>query len=245
MPGSQSKKILNRMSNELNAELIPGLIHEVNNALTGIYFNLENCNEILSPEHPALASLHDITCGVERIKTVLARSMQIHLNTMEREKGYHELESLLHNQIDLLRIIFPRTTKVKLVRPNTPLHVFIAEHPFRVVLLAVASLIRQALPPGKNTLNVEILPPEQTAEAIKKHGGAVLASSVGISFVVPLAPPEGNPNAVTIFEPAGDLTLENAKNLAGEIGAEVLFSTSLPEYRAEALLVFPHIDINS
>ena len=84
-----------------------------------------------------------------------------------------------------------------------------------------------------------------TAEAIKKHGGAVLASSVGISFVVPLAPPEGNPNAVTIFEPAGDLTLENAKNLAGEIGAEVLFSTNLPEYRAEALLVFPHIDINS
>ena len=42
--------VLRRASNELNAELTPGLIHDVNNVLTGIYFNLETCQELVGSD---------------------------------------------------------------------------------------------------------------------------------------------------------------------------------------------------
>jgi hypothetical protein len=64
----ESEVILKRVSNELNAELTPGLIHEVNNILTGIYFNLETCGEALNEDPDLAESICEINQGVERIK---------------------------------------------------------------------------------------------------------------------------------------------------------------------------------
>ena len=119
----ESEVILKRVSNELNAELTPGLIHEINNILTGIYFNLETCGEALSADPGLAESLSEINQGVERIKEVLNRTVHIHLNVAEREKTYHDLESLVAAQLDLVRIVFPKTAQVRLIAPPEPLHV--------------------------------------------------------------------------------------------------------------------------
>ena len=119
---TDSSVILKRASNELNEELTPGLIHEVNNVLTGIYFNLESCHESCSANPAAAEALSDITQGVERIKEVLNRTAHIHLNVAEREKTYHDLATLVESQLDLVRIIFPKTAKITLIPPVEVLH---------------------------------------------------------------------------------------------------------------------------
>ena len=58
-------------SYRLNATVTPGLVHEMNNLLTGIYFNLETIRELFDENHPASESLEEINQGVERIKDLL------------------------------------------------------------------------------------------------------------------------------------------------------------------------------
>lgn len=232
--GDQPEFLLQRMSNQLNAQLSPGLIHEVNNVLTGIYFNIENFQDVLASDHPGCHDLEEIQAGLDRIKVILNRSLQIYLNTIERDKSYHDLEDLLVGQMDLMKIIFPRTTKLDLIPGGDRFHVHLAEFPFRVVLLSVAQVIQDWLPVGKNLVTLEIMSADRVNSALLEgcKEGAVLV----IQF------PTKNPEIFS--QELSDLTFQNAKILAGSFGAQLIYSNLLHNNSAQILLVLPPFDIN-
>ena len=242
----ESEVILKRVSNELNAELTPGLIHEVNNILTGIYFNLETCGEALSAD-PALAeSLSEMNQGVERIKEVLNRTVHIHLNVAEREKTYHDLESLVASQLDLVRIVFPKTAKISLLSPPEALHVEIAEHPFRTVILTIASRLREIFPAGKVEIVFEILSPNQLAELIPDWDKAENGNLVAVSLSIPcMIESVSEVDEYLLRSTTGDLTFANAENLTGSLGGRLLLHRDAAKKTSRILLLLPRIDLDA
>jgi signal transduction histidine kinase len=242
----ESEVILKRASNELNAELTPGLIHEVNNILTGIYFNLETCGEALSAD-PALAeSLSEMNQGVERVKEVLNRTVHIHLNVAEREKTYHDLESLVASQLDLLRIIFPKTAKISLISPPEALHVEIAEHPFRTVILTIASRLREIFPAGKVEVVFEILSTNQLAELIPDSDSTNYGNFVAVSLSVPcMIESVSEVDEYLLRSTTGDLTFANAENLTGSMGGRLLLHRDAAKKTSRILLLLPRIDLDA
>ena len=243
---SSPDRILRRASNEINAELTPGLIHEVNNILTGIYFNLETCSEFFDSPHPVAEALQEINQGVERIKEVLGRVTQVHLNVAEREISYHDMETLVASQIDLLRIIFPKTAKIVLDPPEEVLHTHVAEFPFRIAFLAIASRLRELFPSGKTQIPLAILTPARVADAAARAGVVVPPDSVAVSFRLPCfagSVEEIDEYLSSVTE--GDTTLGHAEVLAGELGGRLLVCAGADGKSSEVLLVLPRFDLSA
>ncbi|MEI8284040.1 MAG: hypothetical protein WCG52_03525 [bacterium] len=242
----ESEVILKRVSNELNAELTPGLIHEVNNILTGIYFNLETCGEALNEDPDLAESICEINQGVERIKEVLNRTVHIHLNVAEREKTYHDLESLVASQLDLVRIVFPKTAKISLLSPHEALHVEIAEHPFRTVILTIASRLREIFPAGKVEIVFEILSPNQLAELIPDWDKAENGNLVAVSLSIPcMIESVSEVDEYLLRSTTGDLTFANAENLTGSLGGRLLLHRDAAKKTSRILLLLPRIDLDA
>jgi hypothetical protein len=239
------KKTQRRASNEINATLAPGLIHEVNNILTGIYFNLEGFREVLDASHPLAESVQEIQVGVERIKEVLARITQIYLNAAEREQTYHEAQALVASQIDLLRIVFSKTSSITLTSPETALYINVSEYVFRVALLTLATCVRGLYPEGKIEIPMSVLCPEDLSEA---DFGAYTASCdcVGISFRLPcLALSVAEIDDFHARDNSSDLSMAAAEVLVGEAGGRLLFSKGKAPHTSEVAMIFPLHNLNT
>ncbi|MFM8983137.1 MAG: hypothetical protein ACKOLA_09585 [Spartobacteria bacterium] len=240
---SSEALVLRRASNELNAELTPGLIHEVNNVLTGIYFNLEGCQEA---EGSAAEAVQEIARGVERIKEILGRASQIHLNVAERETTYHDLESLVASELDLLRVVYPKTAKIQFLPPQSPIHVHLAEFPFRVALLSIASRLRAFLPTGKIEIQLAVLTTLQLEEFATRRAKEIPAGSVAVAFRIPCAidsveevdgyPAKAGPS---------DLSIANAVLILSGIGGSLVFCNGDADDVCDVLLLLPRCDLNS
>ena len=242
---SLEKKTQRRASNEINATLAPGLIHEVNNVLTGIYFNLEGFREVLDASHPLAESVQEIQVGVERIKEVLARITQIYLNAAEREQTYHEVQSLVAGQIDLLRIVFSKTVSITLTSPESALYINVSEYSFRVALLTLATCVRVLYPEGKIEIPMSVLCPEDLSKA---DFGTFTASGdcVGISFRLPcLALSVAEIDDFHSRNNYSDLSMAAAESLVGEAGGELLFSKGKAPHTSEVAMVFPLHNLNT
>ena len=238
--------VLRRASNELNAELTPGLIHDVNNVLTGIYFNLEGCHEALQTDGSAAEAVKEIGQGVERIKEILARTTQIHLNVAERETTYHDLESLVALELDLLRLVFPKTAKIQFLPPQSPIHVRLAEFPFRVALLSIASRLRAFLPTGKIEIQLAVLTTLQLEEFATRRGKEIPAGSVAVSFRIPctIDSAEEIDGYPATAEPS-DLSVANANLVLSGIGGALMFCNNEPDDVCDVLMLLPRCDLNS
>ncbi len=243
---SESALVLRRASNELNAELTPGLIHEVNNVLTGIYFNLEGCQEFLGNDGSAAEAIREIGQGVERIKELLSRTTQIHLNVAERETTYHDLATLVASELDLLRVVFPKTAKIEFLPPSSPIHVRVAEFPFRVALLSVAARLRAFLPTGKIELPVSVFTASQLEEFAARRNEVIPPGSVAVSFRIPctIESAEEIDGYPATAEPS-DITAANANTVLARIGGSLLFCNNSTSDDCDVLLLLPDCDLNS
>jgi hypothetical protein len=242
---SLDKKTQSRASNEINSALTPGLIHEVNNILTGIYFNLESCREVLDGSHPLAERVQEIQVGVERIKEVLGRITQIYLNAAEREQTYHEVQALVAKQIDLLRIVFPKTASITLTSPDSVLYIHVSEYAFRVALLTLATCLRGLYPEGKIEVPLAVLGREDLSES--DFGKSIPAGDcVGISFRLPrvvLSIAEIDDWHAREF--SNDLSMAAAEVLVGEAGGHLLFSKGKVPNSSEVVMVFPLHNLNN
>ena len=242
---SLEKKTQRRASNEINSTLAPGLIHEVNNILTGIYFNIEGFREVLDASHPLAESVQEIQVGVERINEVLARITQIYLNAAEREQTYHEAQALVASQIDLLRIVFSKTASINLTSPETALYINVSEYAFRVALLTLASCLRGLYPEGKIEIPMSVLCPEDLSEANFERCTAS-GDCVGISFRLPcVALSVSEIDDFYARDNSSDLSMSAAESLVGEAGGRLLFSKGKAPHTSEVAMVFPLSNLNS
>lgn len=237
----ETQLVLKRISNELNSELSPGLIHEVNNILTGIYFNLEGCLDVIDSSSGAFELIKEINRGVERIKEILGRATQIQLNSAEREVTYHDLEALVAGQLDLLRIVFPKTSKIDISPATQTIHVRTAEFPFRVALLTMAARLRGLFPAGKNDIRLAILGPEQVAESIGEKGRF---AAVEI-FIPCLAETTEEIDEFLFCATPGDISLKNVDAIAADFGGRLVICPAAARSHSKIMLVLPIYDIQA
>ncbi len=241
--GLSTERVQTRYLNEINAELTPGLIHEVNNVLTGIYFNLESCREGIDAAHPMAEPLQEIQAGVERIKTVLGRITQIHLNAADRELNYHELQALVSGQIDLLQIIFPKTARISLTATEEPLFLCVSEESFRVGLLALATSLRGLYPEGKIEIPLSIVSPLELARMNEKED---FADFIGVSFRLPcLALSVSEIDDFHSANLTSDISMANTEAIICATGGRLLFSTGQDLQSTHITMIFPQYHLNS
>ena len=244
---SLEKKTQRRASNEINSTLAPGLIHEVNNILTGIYFNIEGFREVLDASHPLAESVQEIQVGVERINEVLARITQIYLNAAEREQTYHEVQALVASQIDLLRIVFSKTktASITLTSPEKALYINVSEYAFRVALLTLATCLRGLYPEGKIEIPMAVLCPEDLAEA--DFGESTPAGDcVGVSFRLPcVALSVAEIDDFQTRDHSSDLSMAAAEVLVGEAGGRLLLSRGKDLRTSDVVMLFPLHNLNT
>ena len=242
--GTSNKVLeLRRASNELNAELTPGIIHEVNNVLTGIYFNLEACQETPGEDGALAEAVLEIGRGVERIKELLARATQIHLNVAERETTYHDLEALVASEIDLLKLVFPRTAKIQFLPPAAPIHVHLAEFPLRIALLSVAARVRPFLPAGRTEVPVSVLTTFQIHEAASRCGQDIPANSVGVSFRIPCALNSAKEiDAYPAASAQEDVSMSIADGILADLGGRLVVWNDPEAEASDVILVLPCCD---
>jgi hypothetical protein len=240
---SNEALVLRRASNELNSELTPGLIHEVNNVLTGIYFNLEACQEASGSDGGIPEAILEIGRGVERIKELLARATQIHLNVAERETTYHDLEALVASELDLLRVVFPRTAKIEFCPPSAPIHVRVAEYPFRIALLSAAARLRAFLPTGRIGITVSIFTNPQLEEVAARLGKEIPPGSVGVSFRIPSSIDSAREiDAYPAMGASVDVSMANAEAILAELGGCLAVWNDSATEDCLVLLVLPCCD---
>lgn len=234
-----------RASNEINAQLTPSLIHEVNNILTGIYFNLEGCRDAFDTGHPLAETVQEIQVGVERIKEVLGRVTQIYLNTAEREITYHDVQELVASQFDLLRTIFPKTARISLSSPDNPLHIRVSEYSFRVGLLTLAVCLKDFYPQGKIEVPLSVLSPEDLS-SFKITETSLLEDHVAISFRLPcVALSISEIDEFHSREFFSDLSMAAAEDLIAHSGGKLLFFKGKDQYSSEVAIAFPRFNLNS
>jgi hypothetical protein len=243
-PREEAARVLKRVSNEINSELTPALIHEVNNVLTGIYFNLEFLQEDAQTGTESAERLGEIGQGIERIKEILGRATQIHLNVAERELGYHDLETLVASELDLLRLVFPKTAKITFHPPAAAVNVRVAEYPFRVAMLAVASRIRDLFPTGRIEIPVSVLATGQLQAIAQGLTPALPEKSVALSFRLPC--PIQSAGEIDEYLEAGtvgDLSMANAGKILAEIGGGIFFRPDPSGSSCEVILALPRFDL--
>lgn len=236
--GPDKALLLSHDSDRLNAIITPGLVHEMNNLLTGIYFNLETMRDLFDSNHPASEALKEISQGVERINELLGRTAQIHLNTAERELNYHDLEALASSQLDLLRILFPKTYRIAISAPARPAHVHVAEFPFRVALLNVATTARDIAREPKSEIYIKIHDPESLASI----STAKLEGNVAVGVSIPNRP--GSELELKKYLENPDTPLSRASVIIREMGGNLIITDAQGANPLEVLLVLPEVEIN-
>ena len=244
MSKAQPISLIDEDSCRLNATVTPGLVHEMNNLLTGIYFNLETIRELFDSNHPASESLEEINQGVERIKDLLGRTAQIHLNTTEREENYHDFETLVSSQLDLLRLIFPKTFRISISAPDHPLHIHVAEYPVRVALMGVASIIKSIVSQGKSEIGLTIHSQESLAcSGSLPSDSATGKVAVSISFPSSIEANASLEEDLASQPPIGT-SLARTKAIMREVGGELCLTFKKETARSEVFLVLPEVEIN-
>ena len=240
----QDEGLVNEVSQRLNGIITPGLVHEMNNLLTGIYFNLETIRELFDASHIATESLNEINQSVERIKELLGRTAQVHLNAAEREINYHDLEVLVSSQLDLLRLLYPRTFKVTVTPPARPVHVHVAEFPFRVALLSAGLVARQLAREPKSAICLSIYTPENLETllpaSLRFPNPGV---AVGISIPAGAAPLSAIDSAADTAM-LGNVTLASASSIMHGLGGALYLLEEQHGKPAQVLLVLPEVEIN-
>lgn len=230
---------LRRSSQEINAELTPGLIHDVNNVLTGIFFHLDASRELVDRGHPLAEMLAEMQAGVERLRDLVDRATRIHLNAAEREVSYHDLESLAASQADLLRILFPKTARLEILPCSETVYIKCAEHTFRTALLALAVSVRGFFGALKTRIPLVVWGPLELRGQFDQAGFGGLSDHAAVGFQLP-GTMSGAAEVDEYLERRGasDISMAKVELLAGELQGALLFIPG-PELTTFCLISLP------
>ena len=141
----------------LASELTLGLLHKLNNLMTGVYFNLEGAEAALDQAHPAAALVREITRSIQQAQTLVRRTADLNL-APEAEPSYFDISALIQESWDLVKIILPKSTVAELKVPAEPLYVKVSSEEFCEALLQLASVTRAAYRSGESHVSVEVQP---------------------------------------------------------------------------------------
>jgi len=169
------------------SSLTSGLLDEFSNAMTGIYSLSELYHNTLPAKHPLHDGLGLIKDNAAQAQRLLRKIIELNRET-SGEKNYANLGKLVRDQLDLLKIILPRGTRVTGPLSDGEWPVLIDETAFRQTLVNFALNSRDALRgPGEIRIQLRRLEP----------GDEPLAGTI------PPLPPAGLPSLELVFSDNG------------------------------------------
>ncbi len=142
---------------ENQAMLTSGLVHDFSNVMAGIYALSELYHSSLHESNHMYEGLGQIKKSSMEARKLVRRIIDINREEAG-QKGYHDVEKLITDQLDLLKIIFPRGTEIDLQMTGQELPVYIDDVEFRQILLNLAMNAKDALVDnGKITISTSIV----------------------------------------------------------------------------------------
>lgn len=140
-----------RLSNTVWREglttLTNGLVHDFSNLMAGIFSISELYHGMMEKDDPMASGLGQIKKSSMQAQKLVRRIIDLH-REKPAARASHDLRILLKDQMDLVGILLPRSTKLITKFGKKPLVAFIEETGFRQVLLNLIINARDAI--GKN-----------------------------------------------------------------------------------------------
>jgi len=136
------------------SSLTTGLLDEFSNAMTGIYTLSELYHNTLSAKHPLRDGLGLIKDNAAQAQRLLRKIIDLNRDT-SGEKAYANLGKLVRDQLDLLKIVLPRGTRVVGPLSDGEWPVLIDETTFRQILVNFALNSRDALS-GNGEIRIQL-----------------------------------------------------------------------------------------
>ncbi|HCJ12200.1 MAG: hypothetical protein A2Y14_01200 [Verrucomicrobia bacterium GWF2_51_19] len=139
------------------ATLTSGMIHDFSNVMTGIYSLSELYLEKIDPSDAMYEGMAQIKKSSFEAQKLVRRIIDLNRD-VSKEKNYHNVNALIKNQLDLLKIILPRNTKIDLDLTPQEIPVYVDEVAFRQVLLNLAMNSRDAIGPKGGKVRIRTRP---------------------------------------------------------------------------------------
>ena len=159
------------------ATITKGLIHDFSNIMAGIFSISELYGDSLDPKHPWSEGIGQIKKSSKEAQQIVRRIIDLNRDTAGKRE-FHNLETLLREQTELIELILPKHVTVKLETEGIEIPVYLDAVRFRQMLLNLAINARDAFDDkgGKLTLSLcTIQPGEEFLDGQKtKTSGAVL-----------------------------------------------------------------------
>lgn len=127
------------------ATITSGLVHDFSNIMAGIHSLSELYHDMLEQDNPMYEGLTQIKKSSMQAQKLVRRI--IDLNREETgQRDYHNLENLIRDQLDIIRVVLPKHTDLKTQFTEEEIPVYLDEVSFRRMLLNLAINARDALP---------------------------------------------------------------------------------------------------
>ena len=137
-----------RLSNSVWREglttLTNGLVHDFSNLMAGIFSISELYHGMMDKDDPMKNGIGQIKKSSMQAQQLVRRIIDLH-REKPSNKVVHDLRLLLKDQMDLLQIIIPRSTKIKTDFGNETIPALIEETGFRQVILNLAINAKDAV----------------------------------------------------------------------------------------------------
>jgi signal transduction histidine kinase len=128
------KRLMGAAWKETLATITMGLAHDFSNILAGIHSLADSIQLQLPPEDPRLQSISLVQRNALAASQLVRRIFQLHEGRIG-ERGYHDLNELSRDLVELTRRLIPRHIRVEVHYAPQPLPVFADPVEFRQVAL--------------------------------------------------------------------------------------------------------------
>lgn len=125
-----------------------GLVHDFSNIMAGIHSLSELYHDSLTPEDSMYKGMEQIKKNSMQAQKLVRRIIDLN-REQSGQRDYYNLENLIRDQSDLIRIILPKHSQVQTELTGEELAVYIDEVAFRQMLLNMAMNARDAFEPEK------------------------------------------------------------------------------------------------
>jgi signal transduction histidine kinase len=166
------------------ATITSGLIHDFSNVMAGIFSLSELYNSSLEPEHPWKKGMTQIMESSRQARKLVRRIIDLN-REVAGTKNYFNLENLISDQLDLIKAVVSRQTKIETDLTGEELPVYLDDVSFRQTILNLAINSRDAIEHGgvirikvrKTAEGESMFPDTPNMTAPAPHEGAVVEFS--------------------------------------------------------------------
>ena len=177
-------QLSNSVWRESLTTLTNGLVHDFSNLMAGIYSISELYHGMMEKDDPMANGMGQIKKSSMQAQQLVRRIIDLH-KEVPTSRVVHDLRMLLKDQMDLLEIIIPRSSKITTFFCKEPLPALIEETGFRQVILNLAINSRDAIErKGKISISIKkvdkdstIMQGSTTGEVVAHCLGALISVS--------------------------------------------------------------------